>query len=206
MVKRKFKFIEKDDEKKESPPPRRSERQKKEEHEDFGRTFTLTYKKITFCYNKASVDKIVSIKNASKEEEEKEERILWCNSDSEESVLMYIEQKISNQVEIIFPSHIRKSKHFELNWEKNLNKTHDVTIISESACSSDLSFHQDFSTSLIYLYNLKRVRGDENWLFRALSLAAFGDDSVHLFVRKYVWDYLIQNKKDLHNIWIRKWL
>ena len=34
-------------------------------------------------YNKASVGKIVSIKNASKEEE-KEERALWCNSDSEE--------------------------------------------------------------------------------------------------------------------------
>ena len=67
---------------------------------------------MTSRYNKASVGKIVSIKNASKEEEEKEERILWCNSDSEESDLMYIEQKISNEVEIIFPSHIGKSKIF----------------------------------------------------------------------------------------------
>ena len=63
-------------------------------------------------YNKANVDKIVSIKNASKEEEEKEERILWCNSDSEESVLMHIEQKISNEVEIIFSSHTGKFKNF----------------------------------------------------------------------------------------------
>ena len=62
-------------------------------------------------YNKASVGKIVSIKNASKEEEEKEERILWCNSDSKESDLMYIEQKISNEVEIISPSHTMKSKN-----------------------------------------------------------------------------------------------
>ena len=147
------------------------------------------------CYNKANVDKIVSIKNASKEEEEKEERILWCNSDSEESDLMYIEQKISNEVEIISPSHTGKSKNFELNWEKILDKAHDVSIISESACSSDLSFHQEFSTSLLDLYNLKRVRGDGNWLFRALCLAAFWDDSVHLFVRQYVWDYLIQHKK-----------
>ena len=157
-------------------------------------------------YNKASVGKIVSIKNASKEEEEKEKRILWCNSDSEESDLMYIEQKISNEVEIISLSNIGKSKNFELNWEKILDKAHDVTIVSESACSSDLSFHQDFSTSLLDLYNLKRVRGDENWLFSALCLAAFGDDSVHLFVRQYVWDDLIQHKKDLHNIWMRKWL
>ena len=157
-------------------------------------------------YNKASVGKIVSIKNANKEEEEKEERILWCNSDSKKSDLMYIEQKISNVVEIISPSHTGKSKKFEHNWEKILDKAHDVTIISESACSSDLSFHQDFSTSLLDLYNLKRVREDGNWLFRALCLAAFGDDSVHLFVRQYVWDYLIQHKKDLHNIRIRKWL
>ena len=146
-------------------------------------------------YNKANVGKIVSIKNANKEEEEKEERILWCNSDSKESDLMYIEQKISNEVEIISPSHTRKSKNFELNREKILDKAHDVTIISESARSSDLFFHQYFSTYLLDLYNLKRVRGDGNWLFRALCLTAFGDDSVHLFVRQYVWDDLIQHKK-----------
>ena len=92
---------------------------------------------------------------------------------------MYIEQKISKEVEIIYPSHSGKSKNFELNWEKILDKAHDVRIISESVWSSDLSFHQDFSTSLLDLYNLKRVRGDGNWLFRALCLAAFGDDSVH---------------------------
>ena len=48
---------------------------------------------MTSRYNKASVGKIVSIKNVCKEEEEKEERILWCNSDSEESDLMYIKEK-----------------------------------------------------------------------------------------------------------------
>ena len=91
---RKIKDIEKDDGKKESSPPRRSKRQKKEEHEDSGRTVTLTNKKwIASRYNKESFGKIVSIKNVSKEE-----RILWCNSDSEESDLMYIEQKISNEV------------------------------------------------------------------------------------------------------------
>ena len=106
MVKRKFKDREKDDGKKESPSPQRSKRQKKEEHEGTGRTDTLTNKKrMASRYNKTSVGKIVSIKNASKEEEEKEERTLWCNSDSEESDLMYIEQKISNEVEIISPSH-----------------------------------------------------------------------------------------------------
>ena len=125
----------------------------------------------------------------------KRKRILWCNSDSEGSDLMYIEQKISSEVEIISSSHTGKSKNFELNWEKILDKAHDVTIISESACSSDLSFHQHFSTSLLDLYNLKIVRGDGNWLFSALCLAAFGDDSVHIFVRQYVWDYHMQHNK-----------
>ena len=50
---------------------------------------------MTSRYNKVSVGKIVSIKNSNKEEEEKEERILWCNSDSEESDLMYIEQYLN---------------------------------------------------------------------------------------------------------------
>ena len=109
MVKLKFKDIEKNDWKKESSPPQRSKRQKKEEHENSGRTVTLTNKKrMASRYNKVSFGKIVSIKNASKEEEE---RILWCNSDSEESDLMYIEQKISNEVEIISPNHTWKSKH-----------------------------------------------------------------------------------------------
>ena len=92
MVKRKLKDIEKDDGKKESLPLWRSKRQKKEEHEDSGRTVTLTnIKRMASRYNKASFGKIASIKNAKKEEEEKEERILWCNSDSKESDLMYIE-------------------------------------------------------------------------------------------------------------------
>ena len=66
-------------------------------------------------YNKANIGKIVFLKNTSEEEEEKEERILWYNCDSGESDLMYIEQKISNEVEIISPSHTGKSKNFELN-------------------------------------------------------------------------------------------
>ena len=74
---------------------------------------------------------------------------------------MYIEQKISNEVEIISPSHTGNNKNCELNWEKILDKAHDATIISESACSWDLSFYQDFLTSLLDLYNLKRVRGME---------------------------------------------
>ena len=120
MVKLKFKNIEEDDGKKESSPPLRSKRQKKEEHEDSGRTVTLTNKKrMVSRYNKASFGKIVSIKNANKE---KEERILWCNSDSEESDLMYIWQKISNEVEIISPSWVSE-------WELNQNLNILISLI-----------------------------------------------------------------------------
>ena len=77
MVKRKFKDIEKDDGKKKNPPPQRSKRQKKEEHKDSGRTVTLTNKKrMASHYNKASAGKIVSIKNISKEKEEKEDLMM----------------------------------------------------------------------------------------------------------------------------------
>ena len=77
MVKRKFKDVENDDEKKGKSSFTRSKRQKKEEHEDLGRTFTLTNKKrIASRYNKANVGKIVSIKNASKEEEKKEDLMM----------------------------------------------------------------------------------------------------------------------------------
>ena len=63
--------------------------------------------------------------------------------------IKFKEQKISNEVEIISPIHTVKNKNFELNWEKILDKAHDVTIISECASSSDISFHQEFSTSLL---------------------------------------------------------
>ena len=69
----------------------------------------------------------------------------------------------------------RKSR---LQREDIFEKAKDVTIILESACSSDLSYHQSFSTSLLDFFKLGRIQGDGNCLFRALCKLAFGDDSL----------------------------
>ena len=49
--------------------------------------------------------------------------------------------------------------------EDIFEKAKYVTITSESACSSDLSYHQSFSTSLSDLFKFWRIQGDGNCLF-----------------------------------------
>ena len=51
--------------------------------------------------------------------------------------------------------------------ENKLEKAKDVIIILESTCSYGLSHHQGFSTSLVDLFNKKKIQGDGNWVFRA---------------------------------------
>ena len=70
-----------------------------------------------------------------------------------------------------------KKENQDIQREDIFEKAKDVTIISESACSSVLSYHQSFSTSLLDLFKLRRIQGDGNILFRAPSKLAFGDDS-----------------------------
>ena len=68
MIKLKFNDIKKNDVMMISFPLQGSIRQKKEKYLDSNRTVILTIKKRTVsCYNKASIGKIVSIINASKE-------------------------------------------------------------------------------------------------------------------------------------------
>ena len=88
----------------------------------------------------------------------------------------------------------RKKENQDIHREDIFEKAKDVTIISESACSSDLSYHQSFSTSLLDLFKLGKIQGDDNCLFRALCKLAFGDDSFHLVVRQTVCDYMIHNR------------
>ena len=49
--------------------------------------------------------------------------------------------------------------------EDIFEKAKYVTITSESACSSDLSYHRSFSTSLSDLFKFGRIQGDGNCLF-----------------------------------------
>ena len=67
-------------------------------------------------------------------------------------------------------------------------------ILSESQCSSDLSYKQGFSTSLLDIYTLFKVSGDGNWLFRALSRVLYGTEEYHVQIRTNIWDYIITHK------------
>ena len=87
-----------------------------------------------------------------------------------------------------------KKENQDIHREDIFEKAKYVTIISESANSSDLSYHQSFSTSLLDLFKLGRIQGDGNCLFRALCKLAFGEDSFHLVVRQTVCDYMIHNR------------
>ena len=49
--------------------------------------------------------------------------------------------------------------------EDIFEKAKYVTITSESEWSSDISFHQSFSTSLSDLFKFWRIQGDGNSLF-----------------------------------------
>ena len=88
----------------------------------------------------------------------------------------------------------RKERKPRYTTRRYFEKAKNVTIISESACSSDLSYHQSFSTSLLDLFKLGRIQGDGNCLFRALCKFAFGDYSFHIVVKQIICYYMIHNR------------
>ena len=67
-------------------------------------------------------------------------------------------------------------------------------ILSESKCSSDLSYKQGFLTSLLDIFTLFKVSGDGNWLFRALSRVLYGTEKYHVQIITNIWDYIITHK------------
>ena len=54
-----------------------------------------------------------------------------------------------------------KSNEYRTN-KDIFNKIEEVVILSESQCSSDLSYKQGFSTLLLDIYTLFKVSGDGN--------------------------------------------
>ena len=67
-------------------------------------------------------------------------------------------------------------------------------ILSESQCSSELSYKQGFSTSLLDIYTLFKGSWDGNWLCRALSRVLYGTEEYHVQIRTNIWDYIITHK------------
>ena len=88
----------------------------------------------------------------------------------------------------------RKKENQDIQREDTFEKAKYATIISESAYSSDLSYHQSFSTSLLDLFKFGMIQGDGSCIFRALCKLAFRDDSLHLVVKQIVCDYMIHNR------------
>ena len=67
-------------------------------------------------------------------------------------------------------------------------------IHTESECSQSDEDEESYNTSILDVFKEIEIRGDDNWLFRALSLGAFGDQEYHLIVREMVWDYIDTNR------------
>ena len=62
------------------------------------------------------------------------------------------------------------------------------------------SFHNQMKMKRVttppFLMYSRKLKLEEtvNWLFRALSLGAFGDQEYHLIVREMLWDYIDTNR------------
>ena len=169
--------------KKQSESNRSNKRSKLSPGTDSDRIIILTQKKVKARrFHQTNVKNKEALNN------------LKFNDDSpEEKNLVTIQvQKLQTPYSLT-PKFLKKENH-DIQREVIFEKEKDVTIISESACSSDLSYHQSFSTSLLDIFKLGRIQGDSNCLFRALCKLAIGDYSFHLVVKQIVCDYMIHNR------------
>ena len=70
-------------------------------------------------------------------------------------------------------------------------------IHTESECSQSDEDEESYNTSILDVFKEIEIRGEGNWLFRALSLREFGDQLYHLTVREMVWYYIDTNRNRL---------
>ena len=154
---------------------RQSKRTKKRETEDSERTITLVKKKTQakkFNKNATPVNIFEEMKDEpTKKREYIKNQAESFNSDSNDYEISFSNKKVSSSDldgRQRDKFHINKSNEYQTN-KDIFNKIEEVVILSESQCSSDLSYKQGFSTSLLDIYTLFKVSGDGNWLFRALS-------------------------------------
>ena len=153
-------------------PNRSNKRSRLSPETDSDRIITLTQKRVkarlfekTNFRNKEALNKLKS------NDDSPEEKIFSNHSGSEASDTLFTDTKNSKKRK-------RGMKENQVIQREDIfEKAKYVTITSESEFSSDLSFHQSFSTSLSDLFKFWRIQGDGLCLFRALCKLAFGDDS-----------------------------
>ena len=63
-------------------------------------------------------------------------------------------------------------------------------VYTDSQCSEEDEENLVFSTSIFGFFDEVKIKGDGNWLFRSLSLGAFGSEDSHDIARVMVCDYL----------------
>ena len=163
MAKRKFKEINKISEKSNQSPNRSYKRSKLSPGTDSDRMITLTQKKVKArLFDKINVRNKEVYNKLKFNDDSPEEKNFSNHSGSEASDILFIDTKNSKKRKR------GKKENQDIQLEDIFEKAKYVTIISESACSSDLSYHLSFSTSLLDLFKFRRIQGDSNCLFRVL--------------------------------------
>ena len=87
-----------------------------------------------------------------------------------------------------------KGRVSETTNNEKLGKVEFEEIYTESEFSQSDEDEESYITSILDVFKEIEIRGDGNWLFRALSLGAFGDQEYHLTVREMEWDYIDTNR------------
>ena len=160
MVKRKFKQIEKNSEK--AVRVRREATKNRglvQEQTQIGWSPWLKKKVKAIRFHKTNVRNKEALNKLKFNDDSPEEKILSNHSGSEASETLFIDTKASKKVER------NKTKIYN---EKIFLRKRKMLFFSEILCSSDLSYHQSFSTSLLDLFKLGKIQGDGNCLFWVL--------------------------------------
>ena len=63
-------------------------------------------------------------------------------------------------------------------------------VYTDSQCSEEDEENCVLSTSIFDIFDEVKIKGDGNWLFRSLSLGAFGSEDSHDIARELVCEYL----------------
>ena len=88
------------------------------------------------------------------------EEIIECGArDSDSSGKNIFKKK--DESGLIRISSIQENQENSLDNKNIFDTTEDIVVISESECSSDVSFQNEFSTSILDLFNLNKIQGDE---------------------------------------------
>ena len=101
---------------------------------------------------------------------------------------------------------VRRGKLSEATNNKMLAHVEFEEIHTESEFSKSDEDEESYNTSILDVFKEIEIRGDSNWLFRALSLRAFGDQEYHLTVREMVQDNIDPNRNRSKNLLIKKWI